>query len=344
MTDEFGSNDWLVEEMRRRWVDSPASVGPAWRAMFEGNGTAAPMEVPAPSPSAPDRPVEVKERSAPSPGEDSPSPEEPPPGASPMRGVAARIAERMEDSLSVPTATSVRTVPSKLLEVNRKILNNHLGRSPGGGKVSFTHLIGWAVVRALSERPQMNVAYTLVDGTPHLISHDQVNLGIAVDLPRKDGSRSLLVPNIKGADGMGFVEFWRAYEDVIQRVRDNKITPEDFAGTTVSLTNPGTLGTVQSVPRLMDDHGIIIGVGAIAHPPAFEAADPEFLARMGIGRVITVTSTYDHRVIQGAQSGELLARSSPRWTCRTRRRDGPRTTTRRRGPLRGRRSRRRSSG
>ncbi len=303
MTDGFGSNDWLVEEMRRRWADSPASVGPAWRAMFEGADGVQPPAVASQQAVAAPQPASPVPDGPPS---DSPSPEEPPPGAVPMRGVAARIAERMEDSLSVPTATSVRSVPSKLLEVNRKIINNHLGRSPGGGKVSFTHLIGWAVVRALAERPQVNVAYSLVAGTPHLISHDQVNLGIAVDLPRKDGSRSLLVPNIKGADRMGFVEFWRAYEEVIRRVRDNRITPEDFAGTTVSLTNPGTLGTVQSVPRLMDDHGVIIGVGAIAHPPAFEAADPEFLARMGIGRVITVTSTYDHRVIQGAQSGELL--------------------------------------
>ena len=303
MADDFGSNDWLVDEMHRRWLDSPASVGPAWRAMFEADGSA---EVPPPGgvPGAGAAPVRVPTalgRTA-----ASPEPEEVPEGASPMRGVAARIAERMEDSLAVPTATSVRTVPSKLLEVNRKILNNHLARSPGGGKVSFTHLIGWAVVRALADRPPMNVAFTTVGDTPHVITHERVNLGIAVDLARKDGSRSLLVPNIKGADQMGFVEFWRAYEDVIRRVRANEITPEDFAGTTVTLTNPGTLGTVQSVPRLMDDHGIIVGVGAIAHPPAFEAADPGFLARMGIGRVITVTSTYDHRVIQGAQSGEFL--------------------------------------
>ncbi len=231
-----------------------------------------------------------------------------PDNAAPLRGASARIAERMDESLTVPTATSVRSIPAKLLEVNRKIINNQLRRLTMGGKVSFTHLIGWATVQALKDQAGMNVAYADFDDQPHMIRHETINLGLAIDVQRKDGSRTLLVPNIKGADQMDFQEFWLAYEELVHRVRSNKITPEDFAGTTVSLTNPGTIGTVQSVPRLMPDHGLIVGVGAINYPPEYSASDPRFLARMGIGRVITLTSTYDHRVIQGAQSGLFLAR------------------------------------
>jgi 2-oxoglutarate dehydrogenase E1 component len=175
-----------------------------------------------------------------------------------------------------------------------------------GGKVSFTHLIGWAVVQALGARPAMNVAYREVDGKPHRMRYGNVNLGLAVDVPRKDGTRTLLVPNIKRANEMDFRQFWLAYEDVIRRVRAGEITPADFAGTTTTLTNPGTVGTVQSVPRLMPDQGVIIGVGAIGYPPEYEGSDPISLALDGIGKVFTITSTYDHRVIQGAESGMLL--------------------------------------
>jgi 2-oxoglutarate dehydrogenase E1 component len=214
----------------------------------------------------------------------------------------------MEASLAVPTATSVRTMPAKLLEVNRLILNNQLRRLARGGKVSFTHLIGWAVVRALREMPEMNVAYTEIDGKPHVVRYPHINLGLAVDLERPDGSRVLVVPSVKQADTLDFGGFWAAYEDLIHKARTNRLTPDDFAGTTATLTNPGTIGTVQSVPRLMPDQGVIVGVGAIGYPPEFQAADPGYLARQGIGRVVTLTSTYDHRVVQGAQSGELLAR------------------------------------
>ncbi len=310
--DGFGPNDWLIAEQYERYRDSPASVASAWREYFEsvadGPRPVTPTEeAPATPPRPAEAPASAEEPSAPeAPGPEGP--ETPPPGAEPLRGVSARIAERMDDSLSVPTATSVRTIPAKLLEVNRRIINNHLARSPAGGKVSFTHLIGWAVVRAIADMEGMNVAYTVVDGTPHVIRHDAVNLGIAVDVTRKDGTRALLVPNIKAADQGDFRAFWDAYEDVIDRVRRNRITPDDFDGTTVSLTNPGMLGTVQSVPRLMDDHGLIVGVGSISHPPQFEGADPEYLARTGIGKILTITSTYDHRVIQGAQSGQFLGR------------------------------------
>jgi multifunctional 2-oxoglutarate metabolism enzyme len=225
-----------------------------------------------------------------------------------LRGAAAIVAERMEASRDIPTATSVRTVPAKLLEVNRQIINNQLKRLTKGGKVSFTHLIGWAIVRALKEMPDLNVAYAEIDGKPHLVRFPHIVLGLAIDVERKDGSRGLVVPNIKAAEALDFKQFWVLYEGVVQKARTNKLTPDDFAGTTATLTNPGTIGTIQSVPRLMPDQGVIIGVGAISYPTEYLAADAAFLARQGIGRIVTLTSTYDHRVIQGAQSGELLAR------------------------------------
>src|SRR5688500_6315231 len=164
----------------------------------------------------------------------------------------------MEASRDSPTATSVRTIRAKLLEVNRQILNNQLKRLTQGGKVSFTHLIGWAIVRALKEMPDLNVAYTEVDGKPHIVRFPHINLGLAIDIERKDGSRGLVVPNIKAADVVGFKQFWVLYEQVVQKARGNKLSPDDFAGTTATLTNPGTIGTIQSVPRLMPDQGVIV--------------------------------------------------------------------------------------
>ncbi len=213
----------------------------------------------------------------------------------------------MEASLGVPTATSVRTVPAKLLEVNRQILNNHLGRT-GRSKVSFTHLIAYAVVQALREFPNLSSSYTETDGTPTLVHHPHVNLGLAVDVERPDGTRTLLVPNIKAADALDFAAFWGAYEDVIAKVRARKMSPDDLAGTTATITNPGMIGTVHSVPRLMPGQAFILGVGAIGYPSEYEGADPQALARMGVSTVTTLTNTYDHRIIGGAESGEFLRR------------------------------------
>ena len=212
----------------------------------------------------------------------------------------------MEASLAVPTATSVRVIPAGLLEVNRRVANNYLVRVQRQGKVSFTHLIGWALVKGLQKMPVMNSSYTLVDGKPGVIRHSHVNLGLAVDVAKSDGSHSLLVPNIKEADTLDFDGYFAAYEDIIRRVRAGKIGADDFAGTTVTLTNPGTIGTVHSVPRLMPGQGAIIGVGTIDYPAEFQGADPRTLAQIGLGKVVTLTSTYDHRIIQGAESGEFL--------------------------------------
>jgi multifunctional 2-oxoglutarate metabolism enzyme len=299
---DFGPNTWLVEQMYRQYVTDPSSVSEAWQEFFEDyrpDGEPAPREeheAPSREP-APERDREREAREA----------REVPEGAEALRGPNKVIAERMEESLGVPTATSFRTIPAKLLEVNRGILNRHLRRQRGG-KVSFTHLIGYAVVRAAAEQPGMNVSYAAADGSPHLVRHEHVNLGLAVDVRRDDGTRTLLVPNVKEAETLGFAGFFRAYEDLIRKVQEGSLSPDDFAGTTITITNPGMIGTVQSVPRLMAGQSAIIGVGAIGYPTEYAGADPETLAELGVGKVLTLTSTYDHRVIQGAESGEFLRR------------------------------------
>ncbi len=222
-----------------------------------------------------------------------------------LRGAAARTAQNMAASLSVPTATSVRAVPAKLLIDNRIVINNHLQRGRGG-KISFTHLIGYALVQAVKALPEMNASYAEEDGKPVLATPHHVNLGLAIDLKAKDGSRQLLVPNIKGAEEMDFRQFWTAYEDVVRKARSGKLTVADFQGTTISLTNPGTIGTEHSVPRLMPGQGAIIGVGAMEYPAAYQGASEETMAKLAISKTVTLTSTYDHRIIQGAQSGDFL--------------------------------------
>src|SRR5690242_13443820 len=213
----------------------------------------------------------------------------------------------MQASLEIPTATSVRAVPAKLIADNRIIINNHLRRARGG-KVSFTHIIGYAVVRALLDHPEMNNHFTEIDGKPAVVTPEHVNLGIAIDLVGKDNSRSLVVASIKAAEAMDFAAFHNAYEDIIRRARSGKLTTDDFAGTTISLTNPGGIGTVHSVPRLMAGQGTIVGVGSMEYPAEFQGASSETLARLAVSKVLTLTSTYDHRIIQGAQSGEFLRR------------------------------------
>ncbi|HEX3326132.1 MAG TPA: 2-oxo acid dehydrogenase subunit E2, partial [Actinomycetota bacterium] len=314
--ERFGPNYWLVDEMYRRYQEDPRSVGESWQEFFADyrpprrDGARRPRQEPAAGP------ISADETEKPAPAAEKPAPEaasvapddlvDLPEGASPLRGVAARIAANMEASLGVPTATSVRTVPGKLLEENRRVINRYLAGHVGG-KVSFTHIIGFAILRALEARPAMKASYVEREGKPYVVQHKHVNFGLAVDMERDDGSRTLYVPNIKEADELEFSGFWDAYEDLIRKVRDNKLTTEDFTDTTVTLTNPGTVGTRLSVPRLMPMQGVIVGTGALDYPPEYEAADPRSLARLGVGKVLTITSTYDHRVIQGAESGEFLA-------------------------------------
>ena len=224
-----------------------------------------------------------------------------------LKGAPARTVANMDASLTVPTATSVRSVPVKLLWDNRIVINNHLARARGG-KVSFTHLIGYALVKALKSMPEMNVGFDVIDGKPNQITPAHINLGLAIDLPKPDGTRQLLVPSIKAAETMDFAHFWTAYEELIRKARNGKLAVTDFQGTSISLTNPGTIGTNHSVPRLMKGQGAIIGVGSMEYPPEFQGASEETLTRNAISKIMTLTSTYDHRVIQGAQSGEFLKR------------------------------------
>jgi len=319
----FGPNIWLVDEMYRKYEESPQSVSESWREFFEdyqphrsgqptGNGkqtgdTKTEAEPPdaarAESQGRPKREKQPEQRATSKPQESRS--DETLEDASPLRGIAAKIAENMEASLEVPTATSVRTVPAKLLEENRRTINRYLSATKGG-KVSFTHIIGWAILKALEDRPAMKAHYDQVDGKPHVIVPKHVNFGLAVDMER-GGQRILIVPNIKAADELDFSGFWNAYEDLIHKVKTNALKPDDYSGTTMTLTNPGTVGTTQSVPRLVKGQGLIVGTGAISYPGEFEASDPKMIARMGVAKVITVTSTYDHRVIQGAESGQFLS-------------------------------------
>jgi multifunctional 2-oxoglutarate metabolism enzyme len=225
---------------------------------------------------------------------------------SPLRGASARVVTNMESSLGVPTATSVRAVPAKLLIDNRVVINNHLARSRGG-KVSFTHIIGYAMIKAIARMPVMNHGYATDDkGKPQLVQPAHVNLGLAIDMAKPDGTRQLLVPSIKHTEAMDFFHFWMAYENIVKKARDSKLTVEDFQNTTISLTNPGTIGTVHSVPRLMQGQGTIIGVGALEYPAEWQGASNETLHRNAVSKILTLTSTYDHRIIQGAQSGDFL--------------------------------------
>ncbi|CAB4703864.1 unannotated protein [freshwater metagenome] len=225
----------------------------------------------------------------------------------PIRGVSARVVQSMEASLTVPTATSVRALPAKLMIDNRTVINNHLKRSRGG-KVSFTHIIGYAMISAIRQMPEMNAFFGEIEGKPAIGKPEHINLGIAIDLAKPDGSRQLLVPSIKGCESLDFAQFWASYEETVRKARGGSLTVEDFAGTTVSLTNPGTIGTVHSVPRLVQGQGLILGVGAMDYPAEFHGANEETLAELAISKVITLTSTYDHRIIQGAQSGDFLKR------------------------------------
>ena len=314
----FGANSWLVEEMYAQFRADPSSVSETWREFFDDYKPVVPKPV-APQPVAPaaaapaptaDLPAgtgptavpSAAPRAAPAAGGHDPLGE-------PIRGAGVAIAANMERSLHVPTATSFRNVPAKLLEVNRQVINGYRSRT-GQGKVSFTHLIGFAIVRAIADDvANMNNSFVADgEGKPRIIRNEHVNMGLAVDVGKPDGSRTLVVPVLREADTLDFAGFLAAYEDIIRKVRSNKLAVSDFQGATISLTNPGTIGTVQSVPRLMPGQGVIVGVGTIDYPAEFQGSDERTLGALGVSKVVTITSTYDHRIIQGAESGMFLKR------------------------------------
>ena len=324
----FGANSWLVDELYQQFKQDRNSVDKEWWPILEnytpGTDAAAALAQPAHPVTAPIPVIGAQPvaRTTAKPAKRTPIPAQAPKPAAKddaksegatgdeqtvttLRGMPKTLAANMDQSLTVPTATSVRTIPAKLMIDNRIVINNHMARTRGG-KVSFTHLIGWALIQTLKEFPSQNVFYAEIDGKPSVVAPAHVNLGIAVDVPKPDGTRALLVPSIKRADTMTFGEYLAAYEDLIARARSNKLTAADFAGTTVSLTNPGGIGTVHSVPRLMKGQGCIIGAGALDYPAEFQGSSQKTLTELGIGKTITLTSTYDHRVIQGAGSGEFL--------------------------------------
>jgi len=301
---EYGVNAGYVEALFESWLRDGSSVELAWRQVFERaeghpGGQAAKPE-PTPAPPLPTPEQREAARSAPARDDEG--------ELELLSGVAGRIAANMEQSLELPTATSVRTLPCKVLTENRRILNQHM-QLRALGKASFTHLIAFALARALREMPRMIASYVERDGRGYRRIPAVVNLGLAIDVPSgKDGGRMLVVPSIKDAGGKTFKEFLRAYEDLVARGRAGKLGAEDYAGTNVTLTNPGGFGTEMSVPRLMKGQGLIVATGSIGVPPHVAASSPATLAGAAIGPVMTVTSTYDHRVIQGAESGLFLKR------------------------------------
>jgi len=309
---EFGVNSWFVMELLENFVNNPNSVGKDWQDLFTGlniesNGKISSSPVKSNGSTKTEIGSYVNYNApAPvnTPGINLPQPQQ---GeeAIQIKGVGERIIENMTSSLTIPIATSFRAIPVKVLEENRLIINNYLKKT-NSGKISFTHIIGWAIVKALSLIPALNNAYTVMNGNPHLIKKSSVNLGLAVDLEKKDGSRSLIVPNIKGADKLNFRQFFDSYNDIINRSRSGKIDISDFQGTTITLTNPGTIGTAASQPRLMVGQGAIIATGALDYPAEYQAVTKDIITMLGISKVMNITSTYDHRIIQGAESGMFL--------------------------------------
>ncbi|HUS11644.1 MAG TPA: multifunctional oxoglutarate decarboxylase/oxoglutarate dehydrogenase thiamine pyrophosphate-binding subunit/dihydrolipoyllysine-residue succinyltransferase subunit [Pyrinomonadaceae bacterium] len=334
IAENFGANATYVEGLLSRFRSNPELVDESWRAYFaellgDGDSTGSRDSRPAliddqregraaenggrSAPTSTPTSATVAEATAPAktaPATEAkqyPATSSEPVDATAIRGGALKIVENMEASLAVPTATSQRRIPVKLLDENRRIINKHL-QDNDRGKASYTHLIGWALLRALDEFPQLNDGFDRADGTPVRVRRPNVNFGLAIDLQKKDGTRTLLVPNIKNANKLRFSQFLEAYDDVVKRAREGKLQLADFQGTTISLTNPGTIGTVASTPRLMTGQSLIIATGAIEYPAEYQAMAPEALSQLGISKAITISSTYDHRIVQGAESGAFLAR------------------------------------
>ena len=323
----FGQNEWLVDEMYQQFKKDPQSVDPEWRDYFSKNTPktkgeklsnmakpAAPTKEEAAETdrreskgadpkTTPNKPSKPKAKQ--SPMEKTAKVESVKAGEKPIRGAAKAVAKNMDISLEIPTATSVRDMPARLMFENRTLVNNHLARARGG-KISFTHILGYALIKAVMLHPDMNNNYKLEDNKPVLVTPEHINLGLAIDMNNKDGSRSLVVAAIRECETLSFQEFVDAYEDIVVRARNGKLTMNDFQGVTISLTNPGGIGTRHSVPRLTKGQGAIIGVGSMDFPAEFAGASADRLAEMGVGKLVTVTSTYDHRIIQGAESGEFL--------------------------------------
>ncbi|MDX1699522.1 MAG: 2-oxo acid dehydrogenase subunit E2, partial [Melioribacteraceae bacterium] len=302
--EKFGINYGLVFDLLEKYEENPDSISDEWKKYLEEllNGDLGQIRDSKPTVSPPklnendNGKVHQKESSEVKKDDRN---------LELISGVGAKIIENMDTSLSIPTATSHRNISVKLLEENRRLINQHLLRI-GEKKLSFTHIVAFALVQALKKFPELNNSFIVSDGKPYLHRKESINLGLAVDVVRKNGTRSLMVPNIKDAEKMNFREFVLNYNDLVDRAKNGGIEPTDFLETSISLTNPGAIGTVSSNPRLLKDQGCIIAIGAIDYPAEFKAMHSTALASLGVGKVMNMTSTYDHRIIQGAQSGEFL--------------------------------------
>ena len=324
----LGFNTGYIEELYKQYLDNPESVSESWQEFFNDYHPSEGFVAASEARPAPDGPaVEARDKAAqeevrpPQSGDgavsdartiddaitpaSAPEAGEEEADVEPIRGASSAIVDNMEKSLGVPTATSVRSIPVKLMIENRALMNDYQ-RHVGGEKVSFTHMIAWAVVKGLQKFPDMNSTFRRENGEPEHIRPKGVNLGLAIDIEKR-GKRTLLVPNIKDAGSMSFAQFLGIYNDVIVRARNGKLKLSDFERTTATITNPGMIGTRQSVPRLMPGQGVIVGVGAIGFPNEYYAFAPEVVSKAGISQIMEITSTYDHRVIQGATSGAFLA-------------------------------------
>ena len=295
--EKFGANTWFVEYLHKQYEDNPSEVSEQWQNFF-GKGTE-----PEKRKNKKETPIKtdttnfINQINMPSPSEED--------RLQIIAGSSARILENMNYSLTIPVATSQRTIPVKLLEENRTLINHYLQKK-NRGKISFTHLIAWAIVKAVMTNPVMNNAFTIIDGKPNIIKRSTINIGLAIDIEKKDGTHSLIVPNIKNVNLMTFEEFYQKYDELVSRSRKGLIDPSEFLGTTLTLTNPGTLGTISSVPRLMLGQGTIVATGAIQYPAEYQAMSQATISTLGISKVMNITSTYDHRIIQGAESGLFL--------------------------------------
>jgi 2-oxoglutarate dehydrogenase E1 component len=306
-------NSWLEEELYQQYRHDRGLVDESWKGVFATNGGVKGQ-------TDPSEPAATEPLNGEQPNAVQPAAPTPPVAVTtqqvavqvgsseqlvPLRGAAGRLASNMIASLAVPTATSQRSVSVKVVEENRRIINQ-FRTVTGKSKVSYTHLLGWALVQAVKKQPAMNDAYAEQNGEAFRVVRKAVNLGIAVDVATGGSSRSLVVPNIKDAGSLPFAAYLAKFDDLVARARKSKLTVDDFQGTTISLTNPGTVGTLGSVPRLMPGQGCIIASGAIDYPAEYQGANPEVLAALGLSKVMMITCTYDHRVIQGAESGMFL--------------------------------------
>lgn len=324
IAENFGANANYVESMLNRYRSDPAQVDESWRVYFAEllgeptpqlssntvNGRNAGVPIASQSPPTIAR-EPIKNGGATMTATARPSKQIPAAASeqlasNPIRGSALKIVENMEESLTVPTATSQRPIPVKVLEENRSIINAHRLKNHQG-KVSFTHLVAWAIIQALKKFPRLNDSFAVTENGAVRVHREEINLGLAIDITKKDGSHTLLVPNVKNAGALGFAEFLTGYDTVVKRAREGKLQISDFQDTTISLTNPGTLGTVASIPRLMAGQSMIIATGAIEYPAEYRAMALPTLSQLGISRTLTITNTYDHRIIQGAESGVFLA-------------------------------------